>query len=39
MSTTPQEHRPQPEPDDELADLIWLQETREKRLADARHDR
>ncbi len=28
----------QPEPDPELDDLIWLQETRERRLADARRD-
>ncbi|CAM5377895.1 hypothetical protein SCALM49S_02963 [Streptomyces californicus] len=34
--SSPQE--PQPEPDPELDDLIWLQETREKRLADARRE-
>lgn len=30
--------KPQPEPDPELETLIWLQRTREKRLADARRD-
>ncbi|GGZ51931.1 hypothetical protein GCM10010328_28310 [Streptomyces rubiginosohelvolus] len=28
--------KPPPEPDPELETLIWLQKTREKRLADAR---
>ncbi len=29
---------PPADPGDELDDLIWLQETREKRLADARRE-
>lgn len=29
---------PQPEPDPELEELIWLQRTRERRLADARRE-
>ncbi len=29
----------QPQPDEELDDLIWLQKTREDRLAEARRNR